>query len=101
MEVIVKGVDRKLSIQLKGDLDHHAARKAMLEIDRAIDAALPLKAVMDFSEVTFMDSSGIAVILRAQRRIQDLGGKMTVVHVPVQAKKVLDAAGIGRYVEME
>ena len=45
-----------------------------------------------------MDSSGIALILRAQRRMQTLGGSLLVCRVPQQARRVLDAAGIDRVV---
>ena len=48
--------------------------------------------------MTFMDSSGIALILRAQQRMQLLDGSVLVCNVPQQAKRVLDAAGIGRLV---
>ena len=67
-------------------------------LEQAIDAALPRKLVMDLSGVTFMDSSGIALILRAQQRMQLLDGSILVCNVPQQARRVLDAAGIGRLV---
>ena len=98
MEIIAKSVDRNLLLELTGELDHHGARSAMQEMERAIDAALPQKLVLDFGKVTFMDSSGIALILKAQQRIQLLDGSLMVCHVPPQAKRVLDAAGIGRLV---
>ena len=63
-----------------------------------MDAALPKKLVLDLSGVTFMDSSGIALILRAQQRMQLMDGSLLGCHVPEQAKRVLDAAGIGRLV---
>ena len=53
------------------------------------------------SGVTFMDSSGIALILRAQQRMQLLDGSVLVCNVPDQAKRVLDAAGIGRLVTIK
>ena len=64
----------------------------------AVDAELPKKLVLDMSGVTFMDSSGIALILRAQQRIALLDGSLLVCNVPDQARRVLDAAGIGRLV---
>ena len=64
----------------------------------ALDAALPRKLVLDLGGVTFMDSSGIALILRAQQRMQMLDGSLLVCNVPRQARRVLDAAGIGRLV---
>ena len=53
---------------------------------------------MDLSGVTFMDSSGIALILRTQQKMQLLDGSMLVCNVPAQARRVLDAAGISRLV---
>jgi len=100
MEIREKTADRNLMLELIGELDHHAARKVMMDMEMAIDAALPLKLVLDLSGVTFMDSSGIAVILRAQRRMQALSGSLLICGVPDQARRVLVAAGIDRLVSM-
>ena len=98
MEIHVKSADRNLLLEFSGELDHHGARNALREVEQAIDAALPRKLVMDLEGVTFMDSSGIALILRAQQRMQLLDGSLRVCNVPAQARRVLDAAGIGRMV---
>ena len=98
MEIRAKSVDRNLLLELKGELDHHGAKNALRELELAIDAVLPTKLVMDFTGVTFMDSSGIALILRAQQRMGLLDGSLLVCNVPAQARRVLDAAGIGRLV---
>ena len=98
MEIREKTVDRNLLLELSGELDHHAARKAMEEMEMAIDAAVPLKLVLDLGGVSFMDSSGIALLLRARRRMEALGGNLMVCHVPDQARRVLDAAGIDRLI---
>ena len=86
------------ALEMKGELDHHGARNALRELELSIDAALPKKLVLDLAGVTFMDSSGIALILRAQQRMQLLDGSLLVRNVPQQARRVLDAAGIGRLV---
>lgn len=101
MEVRAKSIDRNLLLELYGDLDHLGAKKAMAAVDRAIDAALPRKLVLDFQGITFMDSSGIALILRAQQRMQLLEGAVLICHVPWQARRVLDAAGISRLVSIQ
>ena len=98
MEINAKSVDRNLLLELSGEIDHHSASNAMREMELAVDAALPKKLVLDMTGVTFMDSSGIALILRAQQRMRLLDGSLLVCHVPEQAKRVLDAAGIGRLV---
>lgn len=100
MEIQVKSADRNLLLLFSGELDHHGARNALREVEMAIDAALPQKLVMDLAGVTFMDSSGIALILRAQQRMQLLEGSVLVCNVPTQARRVLDAAGIGRLVHI-
>ena len=94
MEIGTTTKDRSLTVTLHGELDHHAARGTMREIEHALDAALPLQLVLDFTGVAFMDSSGIAVVLRAQRRMQALGGRLEVRGVQAQVKKVFEAAGI-------
>ena len=98
MEIHAKSADRNLLLEIHGELDHHGAKGALRELELAIDAALPKKLVLDFAGVTFMDSSGIALILRAQQRMQLMDGSVLVCHVPQQARRVLDAAGIGRLI---
>ncbi len=98
MEINAKSADRNLLLELSGELDHHGARNSLREVEMAIDAALPKTLVLDMAGVTFMDSSGIALILRAQQRMQLLDGSILVCNVPPQARRVLDAAGIGRLV---
>jgi len=98
MEIQAKSADRNLLLELTGELDHHGARGALREVEMAIDAALPKTLVLDMGGITFMDSSGIALILRAQQRMQLMDGSVLVCNVPQQAKRVLDAAGIGRLV---
>ena len=98
MEIRARDNERELLLELSGEIDHHGARNALKEVEMAIDAALPRLLTLDFSGVTFMDSSGIALILRSQQRMQLLDGSLLVCNVPAQAKRVLDAAGIGRLV---
>lgn len=83
-----------------GELDHHGAKKAMSSIESRIDIALPTKCVLDLRHVTFMDSSGIAVILKAFRLIKDISGSFSVQNVPPQAMRVIKAAGIERLVQI-
>ena len=88
-------------ISVRGEIDHHSARTIMENIDHIISSALPMRLVLDLSSVTFMDSSGIAVLLRALRQMDQLGGNLRVVGIPPQPRRVLDAAGIGRLITLE
>ena len=100
MEMNYRAENRQLTISLAGELDHHAARGLMESIDRCIEQNLPVKTILDMGGLTFMDSSGIAVVLRARRRMEALAGSLVVVNSPRQAARVLETAGLGRYVNL-
>jgi len=100
MEIRIHPENRQLTISLIGELDHHGAKGLMEAIDRAMEQNLPNKAILDLQGLTFMDSSGIAVVLRAKRRMEALQGSLSVVNIPRQAARVLETAGLGRYVNL-
>ncbi len=93
--------DKHLTIALKGEIDHHSAKNTMRVVGNKIDLYLPVVCVLDFKEVTFMDSSGIAIIISALRRMRELGGKLLVQNVPQQPMKVLHTSGIEQIVQIE
>ena len=68
MEVSAKHEGQTLTFFLVGELDHHGAKGLLENLEREIERTLPLSLVLDFSGVTFMDSSGIAVALRGWQR---------------------------------
>ena len=62
--------DGCLCIRYTGDLDHHAARAAFRETEAFIDRFLPRRCILDFSGVSFMDSSGIGVIIGRTKKLK-------------------------------
>ena len=100
MEINITAENRQITIALTGELDHHAARQLMDRLDQVIEQHLPSKTVLDMAGITFMDSSGIAVVLRAKRRMEALQGSLLVINIPRQAARVLETAGMGRYVDL-
>ena len=101
MPVTYREEGRSLTAAGSGELDHHRAREIMEELDRRIDTALPRELTLDLSGLTFTDSSGIAVLLRAWKRMGQVRGAMRVVHTPPQAEKVFRAAGLQRIIRFE
>lgn len=101
MEIQEKAGERTLILAFSGEMDHHGVRDSLRRMELAIEAALPRTLTLDFSGVTFMDSSGIALILRSQRRMQLLEGSVVLRNVPPQARRVLEAAGIHRLVTLQ
>ena len=74
MPVTCKEEGRRLTAAVSGELDHHGARAVMEELDRCIDMTLPRELTLDLGGLTFTDSSGIAVLLRAHRRMGQVRG---------------------------
>ena len=91
----------KLVIRLAGELDHHGAREAMREIDGLIDEYLPRDTALDMEGLSFMDSSGIAVILKTDRRMREMGGRASVINPARQPLRVIDASGIDRMISVK
>ena len=92
--------DRQLTVALTGEIDHHCAKEIMQTIAEKIDLYMPLRCILDFQEVRFMDSSGIAVVLHTLRRMNTLQGKLLLQNIPAQPYKVLRAAGIEKVTEI-
>lgn len=88
----------RLTVYLSGELDHHEARYTVETIEELIEEYLPRDCVLDLSELSFMDSSGIAVIVHASERMRAMRGRIWVENPGKQALRVIDAAGIDRLV---
>ena len=82
-----------LAAYLTGEIDH-AAQALRREIDAQIDARMPELLTMDFSGVTFMDSSGVGLILGRGRQMSGLGGRLVVQNAPDTVRRMLDLAHI-------
>ena len=89
---------RTVTARVTGEVDHHAARVLMGELVRQVDTVLPREMRLDLGGVSFMDSSGIAVVLRTWKRMRELGGSLELENVPPQAAKVLKAAGVDKLI---
>ena len=93
--------DKHLTVALRGEIDHHSAKDIMRVLGNKIDLYLPRVCVLDFREVTFMDSSGIAIVISCVRRMRQLRGEVILRSVPPQPMKVLKASGIERIATLE
>lgn len=101
MEVQERVEDRTLSLSFSGEMDHHGVRNILRKIEMMIDATLPRVLTIDFSGVTFMDSSGIALILRSRQKMQLLKGEIILCHMPQQARRVLEVSGISQIITIQ
>ena len=90
----------KLTIALTGEIDHHCAKAYIQIIASKIEAYMPEVCVLDFQDVTFVDSSGIAVVINALRNMSQIEGKLLLSGISAQPMRVFRASGIDKLVEI-
>ena len=93
--------DGRLTVALTGEIDHHCAKGYITGIAAKIEAYTPDVCILDFRDVTFMDSSGIAVVINAMRAMNQIGGQLALAGLADQPMKVFRASGIDKLVEIK
>lgn len=93
--------DGQLTVVLTGEIDHHCAKNYISSIAAKIEAYSPQVCILDFQEVSFMDSSGIAVVINALRSMTRIDGKLILSGLNDQPKKVFRTSGIDKLVEIK
>lgn len=91
----------QLTVALTGEIDHHCAKAYIQTIISKIEAYSPKVCVLDFQEVTFMDSSGIAVVINALRNMSRIQGKLILTGLNEQPLKVFRTSGVDKLVEIK
>ncbi|MBQ6830798.1 MAG: anti-sigma factor antagonist [Clostridia bacterium] len=83
-----------ITVWLSGELDHHAAHSLREQVDAAIERSVAKVLRLDFSGVTFMDSSGIGLIMGRYRLMTARGGRLLVVGASERLLRVMKLAGL-------
>lgn len=94
MNVILTHTGKDLTAEMIGDIDHHTAGSMREQIDGEIERLKPANLRLDFSKITFMDSSGIGLIMGRYRLMKLLGGNVSVVNVPKGLQRMVQISGI-------
>ena len=93
--------DGRLTVALTGEIDHHCAKHYIKAIAAKIESYTPDVCILDFSEVSFVDSSGIAVVINAMRGMTQIEGKLLLTGISPQPMLVFRASGIDKLVEIK
>lgn len=98
MELSIAGKYRTLVARLDGDLDHHSAAAMRDKIDRELNRTGAVNLALDFSRVSFMDSSGIGFIMGRYKIVQAFGGKIIIYGLSDNVRRIIEMSGISKYV---
>lgn len=96
MAVVIENSQNVMSAYLDGDIDHHTAKEIRMEIDNEIMAKKPSLVILDFRNVSFMDSSGIGLVMGRYRLLQVTRSRLQISNVSEQTKKVMHLAGLDK-----
>lgn len=99
MEMTSLNKDGKMICCLSGDIDHHSSRSIRDSIDKLIIQNRPKVLVLDLSEIAFMDSSGLGLVLGRYRKMKECGGEMFLCNTNERTLKILKMAGVDKIIK--
>ncbi|SKA79654.1 anti-anti-sigma regulatory factor, SpoIIAA [Caloramator quimbayensis] len=88
-----------LIVSMCGELDHHSAENVRAKIDNKIDEFGIKNLIFDFSDVNFMDSSGIGVVIGRYKKITEYGGRVGIVSLKPNIKRVFELGGLFKIIK--
>lgn len=100
MHISSQYADGALIICFYGELDHHTAAQVFRDSRMLLDKYLPRSCILDLSGLTFMDSSGVAFILRLRKILRLTGASLTLTCPAEQPGRVILASGLDRLVSV-
>ncbi len=100
MKVDIKSENGAIVAALSGEIDHHNAKEIREQLDKYIISAQPGELTMDFKNISFMDSSGIGLIMGRSKLMRECGGKLIVSNPQPYIRRVLKLSGIERLVKI-
>ena len=95
-----KVIDNYLMIRLPDEIDHHISVDISTRADRYIMTKKVGNVVFDFERTTFMDSSGIGIIMGRYKKISCFGGKVFAIHADHRIRRLLMISGLHKIVEI-
>ena len=94
MEISFEMINDILICVLSGELDHHSSGRVRDSIDNTYDTFQAKHIILSFEGVTFMDSSGIGLIMGRYNKVRLQHGRIAVAGCSEHIDRILDMAGI-------
>ena len=101
MSVEINVTGEVVTAYLKGEIDHHTAREMREAIDSAIELNMPSLLVIDFGAVSFMDSSGIGLVMGRYRNLLKSGAELHITGAAPNIYKVMKLAGLEKLAKFD
>lgn len=89
---------RTLVAAIHGDIDHHCADDIKTAIDSVYARANAKDIILDFTRVTFMDSSGIGMIIGRYKNARKTGGALRVANMSDDVSRIFQLSGLPKII---
>ncbi|MBP3361859.1 MAG: anti-sigma factor antagonist [Clostridia bacterium] len=100
MTIDLSGQQKLLTVRLDGELDHCSAAAVRESVEEELRKTGAVNVAFDFSAVTFMDSSGIGLILGRYKTVRGLGGRIILFGMSREIERIMRMSGIDRIAEI-
>ena len=100
MQMKAYSSEDNLVVKLDGEIDHHSAAEIRESLDKMIMENRPKTMVLELSEIDFMDSSGLGLVLGRYRRLSEIGSKMLIKNPGRRTERILAMAGVDKLIKI-
>lgn len=98
MELTCDCYNRNLIIKINGEIDHHTSEMIRDKVDKEFSRNNAKNIIFDFSNINFMDSSGIGVIMGRYRHTKQLGGSVAIVGANASLDRIFNISGLHKII---
>ncbi|WP_078553160.1 anti-sigma F factor antagonist [Bacillus alkalicellulosilyticus] len=90
-----------LLVRLEGELDHHTAEQLRQQVEERFEQFELKHIVLNLENLSFMDSSGLGVILGRYKQVKNIGGEMVVCAISPAVKRLFEMSGLFKIIRLE
>ena len=86
--------DKLLVLKITEEIDDHKVQEIRRKADYEMERYMPRKVIFDFDSVTFMDSSGIGLVIGRYKFANMIGAKLEIKNLGQSVKRIFEMSGI-------
>ena len=100
MSYTIEAKDGNLVAHFYGELDHHMSEGARKDIDRKYLEMNLKNIILDFSNLTLMDSSGIGLVMGRYKNVVDRKGRVLIISSNVYIDRIIKMSGLSKIIDV-
>lgn len=100
MHITFSKMKNSIVARISGELDHHSSDEVRSKLDDKIEKEKIYNLILDFSNVTFMDSSGIGVVIGRYKKVAANKGSISIINANTTVKRVFELSGMFKIINL-